>query len=85
MGTISVKGRHLCLGIRGPVGEALLRETWSSGTGVTTLQRRPDQSQGVEAYIHALGTNGNQKRSPPRGDKIEWYEGGGGGGGREPP
>ena len=49
--------------------------------GVTTLERRPDQSQGVEAYIHALGTNGNQERSPPGGDKIEWYGGGGGGGG----
>ena len=56
--------------------EALLGKTRSSAMGVTTLDRSPDQSPGVEAYIHALATNGNQERSPPWGDKIEWQVGG---------
>lgn len=43
--------------------EALLGKTKSSGTGVTTLDRSPDQSPGVEAYIHALGTNGTRKEA----------------------
>lgn len=43
--------------------EALLGKTKSSGTGVTTLDRNPDQSPGVEAYIHALGINGTRKEA----------------------
>ena len=43
--------------------EALLGKTRSSAMGVTTLDRSPDQSPGVEAYIHALGTNETRKEA----------------------
>ena len=44
--------------------EALLENIKSSGTGVTTLDRSPDQSPGVEAYIHStIGTNGTRKEA----------------------
>lgn len=43
--------------------EALLGKTRSSAMGVTTLDRSPDQSPGVEAYIHALATNGTRKEA----------------------
>ena len=58
--------------------EALLGKTKSSGTGVTTLDRNPDQSPGVEAYIHALGTNGTRKEALPGGRQDR--EAGGGAG-----